>query len=86
MSVDLTTSIDREDTDRFGFAIRSEEDAPTANAGLSDSGPIGEGRGQARIEGVDSKLNEAGPKHAVPSPGPAGQEVMAALYPYLAGG
>jgi hypothetical protein len=57
----LATGINGEDIDRFGFAMHCEQDAPAADAGLSNSGPIGERRGQARIEGVNRKLRKASP-------------------------
>jgi hypothetical protein len=44
MSVDLTAGIDGEDIDHFGFAMHYEQDAPAANTGLSNSGPVGERR------------------------------------------
>jgi hypothetical protein len=56
--VDLTTGINSEDIDHSGFAVHGEQDAPATNAGLPNSGPFGKGRGQARIEGVGSKLAE----------------------------
>src|ERR1017187_3525879 len=59
MFVNLATGINGEDTDHFGFAIHGEQDAPTTNAGLSDSEPVGERRSQTRIEGVNSKLHKA---------------------------
>ena len=59
MFVDLTTSINGEDIDHFDFPIHSEQNAPATNAELSNSGPLGEGRGEARIEGVNGKLPKA---------------------------
>ena len=61
MFVDLHAAIDRENVDHFGIAVHGEQDAPAANAGLSDSGPVGEGSRQARIEGVIGKLYKASP-------------------------
>jgi hypothetical protein len=46
------------DIDHLRFPIHREQNAPAANAGFSNSGPLGEGRGQARIERVNSKLPE----------------------------
>ena len=56
MFVDLTTGINGEDIDHFDFPIHSEQNAPATDAGLSNSGPLGEGRGEARIERVNGKL------------------------------
>jgi hypothetical protein len=54
--VDLTPRINGEDISHSGFPIHREQNAPAANTGLSNSWPVGERRGQARIEGVYSKL------------------------------
>ena len=59
MFVDLTTGINGEDINHFGFPIHSEQNAPATNAGLTNSGPFGERRGEARIEWVNSKLPKA---------------------------
>jgi len=59
--VDLTAGINGEDVDHFGIAVHGEQNAPAANAGLSDSGPVGDGSRQARIEGVNGKLYKASP-------------------------
>src|SRR5664280_3405731 len=61
MFVDLATGIDTQDIDRFGFAIHGEQDAPAANPGFANSGPVSERRRQARIEGVISQLHKASP-------------------------
>src|ERR1035441_7626054 len=61
MFVDLATGIDTHDTDRFGLAIHSEQDAPAANPGFANSRPVSERRRQARIEGVIGQLHKASP-------------------------
>ncbi len=59
MFVDLTTGINSEDLDHFGFAVHGEQNAPAPNAGLPDLGPAGEWSREARIEWVNSELPEA---------------------------
>src|ERR1035438_2432391 len=61
MLVDLTTRIDTQDIDRFGLAIHGEQDAPAANAGFANPGPVSERCRQARIEGVIGQLHKASP-------------------------
>jgi hypothetical protein len=57
--VDPASGINGEDIDHFGFPIHSEQNAPASDAGLSNSGPLGKGRGEARIKWVNSELPEA---------------------------
>src|ERR1017187_5747935 len=61
MFVDLTTGIDTQGIDRFGLAIHSEEDAPAANPGFANAGPVSERRRQARIEGGIGQLHKSSP-------------------------
>src|ERR1019366_3964106 len=61
MFVDLTTGIDTQDIDRFGFATHGEQDAPAANPGFANPRPGSERRRQARIEGVIGQLPKASP-------------------------
>jgi hypothetical protein len=57
--VDLTTGIDGEDIDQLGISIHGEQYAPATDAGLSNSGPLGEWRGEAWIEWASGKLPKA---------------------------
>ena len=59
MFVDLTTSVNSEDINHFGFAVHGEQDSPAAHTRLSNAGPVGELRRQSRIEWINSKLHKA---------------------------
>jgi len=59
VSVDLSSGVQGEYVNDLGVAVRSEQDAPAAHAGLADTGALGERGRETRIERVMRELADS---------------------------